>query len=209
MLNLVKKISKTHSIFSCIECSTEYTTNHYDAKKSPIGHLCSSCKSYDGYELNQAFMRKFFIYKPETGELIARLPTHGRDVGKVLGSKGSHGYLMTAIQGKNYLNHRLIWLYMKGYLPEQVDHINHDKLDNRWINLREVTTLENLRNTGVSKNSLTKVNGVSRYKNSRYRAYVTIGRKQIHLGVFDTLEEAITARKQADINYGFHENHGT
>lgn len=209
MLNLVRKISKTHSVFKCVECENEYITNHYGAKKSPVGHLCSQCKSYDGYEVNQAFMQKFFTYKPSTGELIARLPVHNRPVGTIVGSKGSHGYLMTAIQGKNFLNHRLIWLYMTGEFPIQIDHINHDKLNNKWDNLRAVNNTTNSRNTGLSKNSTTKINGVSLHKpTGKYRAYIMVNRKQIHLGLFDTVDEATQARKQADNKYEFHPNHG-
>ena len=208
MLNPVQKISKTHSKFKCNECSDEYITNHYDAKKSPVGHLCSKCKSYDGYELNQAFLQKFFLYEPNTGKLITRLPAQSRPKGIIVGSKGSHGYLMTGIQGKNYLIHRLIWLYMTGSLPEQVDHIDHDRLNNKWDNLREVNSIDNVRNTGLSKNSTTKINGVSQRKDGSYRAYIMVNRKQIHLGVFSDLGDAIQARKDADIKYGFHSNHG-
>lgn len=209
MLSVLQKISKIHSIFQCFECKSEYTANHYIAAKSPIGHLCKKCKSYEGYEINQAFMQKFFTYEPTTGELIARLPTHQRKVGSVCGVIGSHGYLATSIQGYGYLNHRLIWLYMTGKLPHQIDHINHDRLDNRWENLREVNNTDNTRNTGLSKNSKTKVNGVSYVPRlDKYRAYITVKRKHIHLGVFDSIEDAIAARKAADTKYGFHENHG-
>lgn len=209
MLSVLRKISKTHSIFQCFECKNDYTTNHYDAAKSPVGHLCKKCKSYDGYEINQAFMQKFFTYEPRTGELIARLPVHNREIGSVCGAVGGHGYLMTSIQGKNYLNHRLIWLYMMGKLPQQIDHINHNRLDNRWENLREVNNTDNLRNTGLSKNSRTKINGVNYIPRlDKFRAYITINRKQVYLGIFDCIEDAAAARKAADIKYGFHENHG-
>lgn len=208
MLKPIQKVSKTHSIFECHECGSEYETNHYTARKSPLGHVCPRCKSYDSYELNQAFMQKFFTYEPDTGNLVARLSVYNRPKGTILGSKGSHGYLMTSIQGKNYLNHRLIWLYMTGEFPTQIDHIDHDKLNNKWENLRAVNNLTNLRNTGLSTNSTTKVNGVSKRKDGSYRAYITIDRKQIHLGVFDDINDAIQARKEADNKYGFHVNHG-
>ena len=209
MLSVLQKISKTHSIFQCFECKSEYTARHYGAAKSPIGHLCKKCKSYDGYEINQAFMQKFFTYEPTTGDLIARLPTHNRKIGSVCGSVASHGYLEMSIQDKSYLNHRLIWLYMTGKLPHQIDHINHDRLDNRWENLREVNNTDNLRNTGLSKNSRTKINGVSfMSQNGKYRAHIMVNRKQIHLGLFEHIEDAIAARKAADTKYGFHGNHG-
>ena len=210
MLNIVNKISSKQAICKCSECGNEYLVKDtYSSSHTPTGHLCNSCKSYAGYELNQAFLQKFFLYEPNTGKLITRLPAQNRPKGIIVGSKGSHGYLMTGIQGKNYLNHRLIWLYMTGSLPEQVDHIDHDRLNNRWENLRAVTSTINSKNTGLSKNSKTKVNGVSYMKTlNKYRAYIMINRKHIHLGVFEDINDAIEARKQADINYGFHHNHG-
>lgn len=98
---------------------------------------------------------------------------------------------------------------MTGNLPEQVDHINHNRQDNRWINLREVNNTNNIKNCSLSKNSVTKINGVNLIKTTnKYRAYITVNKKQIHLGVFDDINDAIAARKQADIDYGFHVNHG-
>lgn len=210
MLNIVNKISSKQAICKCSECGNEYLVKDtYSSSRTPTGHLCNSCKSYEGYELNQAFLQKFFLYAPNTGKLIARLPTRNNSIGDELGSIHNHGYRAISICGKSYLAHRLIWLYMTGDLPEQVDHIDHDRLNNRWENLRAVTSTTNSKNTGLSKNSKTKVNGVSYIKTlSKYRAYIMVNRKHIHLGVFEDINDAIEARKQADINYGFHPNHG-
>lgn len=208
MLNLVRKISKTHSVFKCVECENEYITNHYDAKKSPVGHLCSQCKSYEGYEVNQAFMQKFFTYKPSTGELIARLPVHNRPVGTVVGSKGSHGYLMTGIQGKNLLNHRLIWLYMTGEFPTQIDHIDHDKLNNAIDNLRLVSVADNNRNRVRRTGKVDEAGIWYCRRRQRYIAEITYNQKKVYQRSFIDIDEAISHRKAKLLELGFHPKHG-
>lgn len=52
-----------------------------------------------------------------------------------------------------------------------------------------------------NRNSRTGVTGVSVYRNGRYRAYITVDRKQINLGYYDCIEEAIVARKAAEQKY--------
>lgn len=209
MLNMVSKLDKFRAIFSCAECSTEYTANMYDARKSKIGHLCKDCKSMAGKPITQELLKKHFDYDALTGLITCRLPQALLNVGDTVGSVGNHGYLQISIAGKVYLAHRLIWLYMTGTLPDKVDHINHNRLDNSWDNLREVCNTQNAKNCSVSKNSVTKINGVSFMKSrKKYRAYITVDRKQISLGLFTNIEDAIAARAQADKDYGFHTNHG-
>ena len=209
MLNVINKIDKWLSEYECSECKSHYITNHYDAKKSRLGHLCNDCKNIDITNLSQALLKKHYNYNPTTGEFTTRLPTHQHHANEVIGSISKEGYLETSIGGKRFLIHRLIWIYITGNLPDQVDHINHDRLDNRWVNLREVSNTTNIKNCSLSSNSTTKINGVNLIKSTnKYRAYITVNKKQIHLGVFDDINDAIAARKQADIDYGFHVNHG-
>lgn len=209
MLDVINKIDKWKSECRCSECKSHYITNHYDAKKSKLGHLCNDCKNIDINNLSQALLKKHYNYDPNTGKFTAKLPTHFHNVGDEIGSISVEGYLETSIKNKRFLVHRLIWLYMTGNLPEQVDHINHNRQDNRWINLREVNNTNNIKNCSLSKNSVTKINGVNLIKaTNKYRAYITVNKKQIHLGIFDNINEAIAARKQANIDYGFHVNHG-
>lgn len=209
MLKLIRKVSKSTSEFQCYYCNAVYTADHYGAKKSRLGHMCSSCISLPKEDLNQDLVRKLFNYSKTTGKVTYRRPCHRNDIGDDVGYAHSGGYISVSIGKTEYLLHRIIWLYVKGYLPEQVDHINHIRNDNIWTNLREVNNTINSMNTSVSKNSTTKVNGVSFIKaKNKYRAYIMVDRKQISLGLYTNLEDAKEARRKADIIYGFHSNHG-
>lgn len=80
------------------------------------------------------------------------------------------------------------------------DHINRNKLDNRCLNLRTVTHAQNMRNMGLGSNNKSGVAGVGYYENSgRWFARVTIQRKEIFLGQFPTKQEAIAARRSAEV----------
>lgn len=79
-----------------------------------------------------------------------------------------------------------------------VDHINGDLLDNRKSNLRVCTVAENIRHrVMLNKNNNTGHIGVGKCW-GKFRARVMFKRKEYHLGLFDTLEDAILARKQKE-----------
>lgn len=86
-----------------------------------------------------------------------------------------------------------------------IDHINGDKLDNRRVNLRVVTHQRNQVNRKrLSKANTSGIRGVSRTKASSLKpwlAQITVDRKNIYLGIFATLDEAMAARKAAELNY--------
>jgi len=90
-----------------------------------------------------------------------------------------------------------------------VDHINHIRDDNRWENLRLVSASGNSRNRGMSSRNTSGVTGVtwSRSK-SRWVAQIKVDKENKTLGVFTDFSEAVNARKNAEVLYGFHENHG-
>ena len=82
-----------------------------------------------------------------------------------------------------------------------VDHINGDKLDNRRRNLRPCKQVENSRNTGKGKNNTTGYTGVSKSASGKYRARIMVDRKEIRLGTFDRIEDAVKARQEAETLY--------
>ena len=151
--------------------------------------------------ISKEYLIKYFTYKD--GNLI-----RNKDF-KILGCINTGGYLIAYIFRKQYYIHRLIWLYHYGYLPKEIDHINGIRTDNRIENLREVTTQENARNQKRSSINTSGIIGVSYFNpNKCWIAYITINYKHIHLGYFKNKEDAILARKEAEVEYKFHQNHG-
>jgi hypothetical protein len=172
--------------------------------------------------LTKEIVREFLDYDTETGILTWRYRDRkwfktdrsckiwntqfsGKEAFTAL---SSDGYFCGRILDKRYQAHRIIWLLMTGKWPEEVDHINHDKKDNRQLNLREVSHQENGKNQSKQKNRI-GYTGISWYKRyDKWRAYIKIDDKNISLGYFNLLEDAIMARKAAELKYGFHKNHG-
>ena len=159
---------------------------------------------------------ELFRYEPSSGKLFWKKRTARRV--KVGGEAGTlcrnSGYRMVFINRKGYLVHRIAILLATGECDpsKEVDHIDHDRGNNRLDNLRIVDRINNMRNIGLVKTNKTGVIGVSlRYTRTgklRYSANIMVNYKSINLGIFDTIEEAASARDEANIKYGFHPNHG-
>lgn len=122
--------------------------------------------------------------------------------GKEITTRDSTGYIRPVILRQSIHLHRFIWFYMTGEWPIEVDHINGIRDDNRWSNLRNVTHLENMRNQKRPINNTTGIVGVATAK-SKWRAYIEEGGKQRHLGTFSSFEEAVSARKKAEQEFGY------
>lgn len=127
-------------------------------------------------------------------------------------SKCADGYLRGAIFDIRYYTHRIIWAIYYGKRPDiklQVDHINGIKTDNRVTNLRLVTEEINSQNASMYYTNTSGFNGVYWHKSSKkWQPRITVGGKTIHLGSFVNKEDAIAARMQANVKYGFSERHG-
>ena len=160
---------------------------------------------------------ELFHYEPSSGKLFWKKRTARRiKVGDEAGTLcKSTGYRMVFINQKGYLVHRIAILLATGACDpsKEVDHIDHDRLNNRLNNLRIVDRINNMRNIGLGKTNKTGVIGVSlkytRTGELRYSANIMVNRKSINLGIFDNIEEAAAAREEANIKYGFHPNHGS
>lgn len=160
--------------------------------------------------MNQQELKELLNYSLITGEFTWRVkPARRIKVGSKAGTL-LDGYRMICIQGKHYLAHRLVFLYLTGDLPtDKVDHINGIRDNNVWHNLREVTVLENNRNSSLSPRNQSGVLGVhwSKHK-QKWCARITVTRKKHFLGYFDEFKDACIARKTAEVQHNFHPNHG-
>jgi hypothetical protein len=110
------------------------------------------------------------------------------------------------INGVKYSGSHLVWVLAKGCWPEEeIDHKDGNPMNNRIDNLRPATRIVNSRNLKLFKNNTSGHAGIQ-YKMSSKRWQVRAGK--CHIGVYDTLEEAIKARKAAIKKLGYHSNHG-
>lgn len=110
----------------------------------------------------------------------------------------STGYWKVRLDGRNYYAHRLAFLYMTGEWPkQQVDHINRDRADCRWSNLRDVSVKVNARNTGPRRRNLLGVKGVSRIPCGNYVANIYRDGRARYLGSFPTIQQAAAAYARA------------
>ena len=122
-----------------------------------------------------------------------------RYAGAFAGSARTDGYLAIYINRSRFMAHRLAWLMTYGEpVPLMIDHIDGHEWNNRIANLRLADYPGNLANQRVHRNSTTGVKGVFRIKlTGRFVAIVMENRRRHHIGTFDTIEEAATARREA------------
>lgn len=172
-------------------------------------------------KITQEYLKECLHYEPETGIFTWKeRPLHhfkktnsrtniqimniwnGRNAHNIANSRSVQGYIKIFLDGKSYMAHRLAWLYMEGYFPEyEIDHINRIRHDNKWNNLRHVTTTCNMQNKNVSKNNKTGVNGVTYDTNTnKWRSRITVNKKVISLGRFNNFNEAVKARYEEENN---------
>ena len=183
--------------------------------------------SYD--DLTLELLHKILTYDSETGDFYWK--PRPRDMFKTLRSYNAFntrfankkagtphnvnphgsGYITWGIcvLGHYRIAARLAWFMYYGEWPkDQIDHINGNSIDNRIENLRDVTPGENNRNLSIYSHNKTGVMGVNLTSRGKFRARIIVYGKETALGCYSTLEEAAAARKEAEIKYGFHENHG-
>lgn len=181
-------------------------------------------------QLSPRLLRRLLDYNPKTGEFKWRerpawmfkphhktglRSSHAKTWNKrfagtnAFTSPNRHGYLATTVMFQRLSAHRTAFAIIHDRWPDVVDHINGDPSDNRIENLREVSHVENLRNTKLHKHNTTGHMGVRWHKRTkRWVAFIKVNGKQIHLGSFGTFDEAVSARQAGERRFGFHTNHG-
>jgi len=156
--------------------------------------------------ITQEYLKSILNYNPKTGVFTWINPKIRKDlIGKIAASIHSDGYLTIQIMKKNCKAHRLAWLYMTGEWPkEQIDHINGDRADNSFSNLREVSNQQNQFNRKVNKNNKSGYKGVSFVKRTgKWVAQINLNNKRVSLGFFESaIEASFVYEKTASLNNG-------
>jgi HNH endonuclease len=154
---------------------------------------------------NQKDVRELLDYNQETGIFMWKKSRRGIQVGKPLGTDNGFGYLRITVLGKSVYAHRLAWFYVHGNWPDQIDHINGNKSDNRIKNLRDVNVQQNAQNKiKAQKNSESQTLGVSWHKKAKkWQAHICVYKQRKYLGLFVNIEEAHKAylKEKEKINY--------
>lgn len=162
----------------------------------------SSDSAYEGKPVNRirkmpplSFFQERLEYNADTGQFTWLGDFNAKRVGRRAGTTiGSKGYRTITIKKRRYYEHRIAWYMMTGEDPTgfEIDHINGDKSDNRFSNLRLATSQTNKANCGLTASNSSGFKGVHA-RGSRWIASITYDRKLIHIGMFKTAEEAARA----------------
>lgn len=143
--------------------------------------------------LTQQRLKELLYYDPETGiftRLVGRSGPRAR-AGDVAGCDNGKGYIRIYVDGKPYKAHRLAWFYMHGEWPEEIDHRNGERADNRLSNLRPVTRQQNNLNQSIYRSNTSGLKGVSFYKaTGKWKAQIQVNGRKIGLGYYQTKEQA-------------------
>lgn len=153
--------------------------------------------------ITQSRLKEVLLYNPDTGFFTWIKRTGNRAAGSLAGTPRANEYIQIRVDKKIYLAHRLAWLYVHGvFPPDQLDHINRIRTDNRISNLRLATQAENKQNFSKSRRNKSGIIGVSWCKQSRkWHARICINGRKTDLGRYDSIEKAAAARAEAKARY--------
>ena len=135
---------------------------------------------------------------------------NARFAGQKAGHISNNGYEMIAISGKRILTHRIIFFICNGFLPDLIDHIDGNRLNNRIENLRVCSLSQNQHNSKTPKHNTSGVKGGSfRKGRNKFQVHIKVHGERKYLGTFKTIEEATAVRIEAANKYhGEFVNHG-
>lgn len=155
---------------------------------------------------------EYFDYEENSGLLRWKVRSAQRvHVGDVAGKSKNGDYCKVRVHGRLTLVHRIIWEMHYGEIPEGmcIDHIDGDTFNNKISNLRLVTHQENHKNQKKRSTNKSGFLGVTWNKqNKKWQASIKLNGKVKYIGFFNDIDDAARARKAADAEHGFHQNHG-
>ncbi len=163
--------------------------------------------------VNIAALKEYIAYDPHTGQMHWKkrpaVHTPVRVGDPAFSANHSKGYKRGNFLGRLLFAHRVVWAMHHGDWPEQIDHINGDRADNRIENLRRADPVTNGRNKRLLDSNTSGAVGVNwSGVCQKWAASICVNKRQVHLGTFENKDDAIAARKAAEITHGFHPNHG-
>ena len=150
--------------------------------------------------MTQDEVKKILNYDPETGLFHWKIKPCKRFPAGMQAGSNVDGYIRIHTNGRQYGAHRLAWLYIHGVEPEhQIDHINGNPSDNRIVNLRQATALENAQNIRKPQKNNTHGNLGVTYdpKKKLWRARIGFNGIRKYIGKFKTQEQAAQAYLKA------------
>lgn len=155
------------------------------------------------HDLTVSMVSSYVSYNPDTG-IFTRKRSGGKSKsGGIAGKITSYGYRQIRINGTAFLASHLAFLIMEGFIPEVVDHINRDRLDDRWINLREATSQQNSCNRKLFSNNSSGERGVNWHKaSSKWQVSIRVKGKLHHYGLFVNKCDAV--KKARELRESFH-----
>lgn len=136
-------------------------------------------------------IREMLHYCPETGALTWRI-SRGNQIyaGGTAGTTNAYGYRVVVLDRKFFMVHRLAFMFMLGRMPLHgldVDHIDRNRSNNSWANLREVSRAKNLRNMTAPEHKPPNVNR----RGNRWQVTFSVENKTKYFGMYPTIEEAV------------------
>jgi HNH endonuclease len=153
--------------------------------------------------LTQDHLKSILRYVPRTGKFFWIVDKGRVGAGDEAGTKSRRGYVDIKIDGRSYPAHRLAWLYRTGSFPEkEIDHVNGNPSDNRWINLREGNHSQVTRPHRTYKNNISGYSGVHWRKDAdKYRVRITVNSQRLSRGHYSDFEKACRARAEAEKSF--------
>lgn len=141
--------------------------------------------------ITQERLKQLLHYDPDTGVFVSNFKR------RQVGSLTEKNYVRLNLDKRLYMAHRMAWLYMTGEFPKrEIDHIDGDRSNNKWVNLRLATRKQNMENIGLFCTNTSGYRGVIWYRrNNKWGATVFHNGKRHFGGLFDSREQAATAAR--------------